>query len=161
VRVKVPAGPPWDVRWHPEATKEKEAVKADGDTREHKAINAVVEALKVNGPTLPFPHQSDIKGNGGDGLRELRPRQGRSPWRGIYRRFDNTFVILAVGPEAEVDRSDFNAAVKAAQQRRKGIEDTDLKPKPWSPITHLLCLCRCLPLTRGVRHEAQRYADVR
>jgi hypothetical protein len=29
-------------------------------------------------------------------LRELRPRQGRSDWRAIYRRVDDRYAILAI-----------------------------------------------------------------
>ena len=46
------------------------------------------------------------------GFRELRPRAGRSRWRPIYRRVNpSTFVIFAVGPEAEIDSRGYDAAV--------------------------------------------------
>jgi hypothetical protein len=47
----------------------------------------------------------------------------RTLWRPLYRRFENTYVILAVGPEAQVDQSGFDTAVADAQARRKAIED--------------------------------------
>jgi hypothetical protein len=43
-----------------------------------------VDKLRELGPHLPFPHASAVRGNEGAGLRELRPRAGRSPWRAIY-----------------------------------------------------------------------------
>lgn len=49
------------------------------------------------------PHTSQVKGTR-TGIRELRPRSGRSPWRALYRRVGGVMVILAVGPEAEHDR---------------------------------------------------------
>jgi hypothetical protein len=49
---------------------------------------------------------------------KLRPRAGRSRWRPIYRRVNpSTFVILAVAPEAEIDRRAFDAAVARATKR--------------------------------------------
>jgi hypothetical protein len=58
-------------------------------------LNAV-EKLTVFGPALPFPHSSAIQG--AERLRELRPRAGRSPWRGFYRRLGDVLVISAIGP---------------------------------------------------------------
>jgi hypothetical protein len=87
------------------------------------AIVVVIEKLKMHGPALRFPHQSAVQGKGGAGLRELRPTQGRTLWRPLYRRFENTYVILAVGPEAQIDQGGFDSAVADAQARRKAIED--------------------------------------
>jgi hypothetical protein len=67
------------------------------------------------GDTLPFPHQSAVRG--AEGLRELRPRAGRSPVRGLYQRIGDAFVLLAIGPEAEVDRQGFDQAVRVAKER--------------------------------------------
>ncbi|MGI8749957.1 MAG: hypothetical protein ACR2J6_05300 [Thermoleophilaceae bacterium] len=94
------------------------------DEGDFDAIMAVIEKLKVDGPMLTFPHQSGVQGKAGDGLRELRPTQGRTLWRPLYRRFKDTYVILAVGPEAHVDQNGFNAAVLESQARRKTIEDS-------------------------------------
>jgi hypothetical protein len=53
----------------------------------------------------------------------LRPRGGRSRWRALYRQVaPDTFVILAVGPEAAIDRAAFDAAVKHARQRFEQLE---------------------------------------
>lgn len=82
-------------------------------------MNAI-EKLKALGPALPFPHQSDVRG--AEGLRELRPRAGRSPWRAFYRRFGDVFVIAAVGPEAEVDPRGFERAVRVAATRLDEID---------------------------------------
>jgi hypothetical protein len=73
----------------------------------------VREAL---GPDLPFPHQSAVRGGKG-GVRELRPRGGRSSWRPLYCRIGDVFVVLAVGPEAENDRRGFNRTVSVAEER--------------------------------------------
>jgi hypothetical protein len=118
---RTPAGPPWEVRFHPKALEERNAVRKESED-DFDAIMAVIEKLKVHGSALKFPHQSGVQGKAGDGLRELRPTQGRTLRRPLYRRFEHTFVILAVGPEARVDQSRFNSAVADAQARRKAIE---------------------------------------
>jgi hypothetical protein len=97
-----PAGP-WAVRYHPTARAEADAVPA----QERKAIDSAVDKLVSLGPNLPFPHSSKVMGEPGGSLRELRPRAGRSPWRCIYERIEDVFVIGAVGPEAQKDKGRF------------------------------------------------------
>jgi hypothetical protein len=79
-----------------------------------------VEKLTVLGPTLPYPHQSAVRGS--TGLRELRPRSARSPWHGLYGRIGDVFVIAAIAPEAQVDRRGFDRAVRAAEARLEAME---------------------------------------
>jgi hypothetical protein len=110
------------VRYHPKAREERDLVRKQSED-DFDAIIVVIEKLKIHGPALRFPHQSSVQGKAGKGLRELRPTQGRTLWRPLYRRFENTYVILAVGPEAQVDQSGFTTAVSDAQARRKAIED--------------------------------------
>jgi hypothetical protein len=113
-----PAG--WEVAWHPKALDEKNSIE---NVSERVAIVHVVEKLEVDGPTLRSPHQSGVMGDEGSGLRELRPRRGRSRWRPIYRRIEERlFAILAVGPEAEIDRGGYAKAVRLAKQRLKRLE---------------------------------------
>ena len=50
------------------------------------------EKLEVVGSRLPFPHSSQVRGRA-EGLRELRPRSGRSPWRALYRQVGNRMVV--------------------------------------------------------------------
>jgi hypothetical protein len=110
----------WDVRWHPRAREEKQAID---DAKERVAIAHVIEKLQVSGPVLRSPHQSAVMGEEGSGLRELRPRQGRSRWRPIYRRIDDElFAILSVGPEAGIDRAGYDRAVRSAKQRLRRLE---------------------------------------
>jgi hypothetical protein len=113
----VPAGS-WPVRYHPKAR-----VEANGiPEQERKAIDNAVDKLASLGPSLPFPHSSKVMGEPGGSLRELRPRAGRSPWRCIYQRIGDVFVIGAVGPEAQKDKAGFNSAVSAAKVRIAEIE---------------------------------------
>jgi hypothetical protein len=89
-----------EVLLHPEAEGEIDNLPSG----EKVAMLAAVEKLRVMGDRLPFPHSSDVRG--ATKLRELRPRAGRSPWRGFYRRISKMMVIGAVGPEAESDGVD-------------------------------------------------------
>ncbi len=91
-------------------------------SQERKAVDNAVDKLVSLGPTLPFPHSSKVMGDPGGSLRELRPRAGRSPWRCIYERIGDLFVIGAVAPEAQKDKAGFDSAVKAAKARLAEIE---------------------------------------
>lgn len=110
----------WRVAWHAKALDEKNAIE---DAAERVAIAHVIEKLEVDGPALQSPHQSAVRGEEGSGLRELRPRRGRSRWRPLYRRAEETlFAILAIGPEAEIDKAGYAKAVRLAKQRLKRLE---------------------------------------
>ena len=101
--------------WHPGAADDRARVD---DAKERVAIQHALQKLEAEGPRLRFPHQSGASGGEGQGLRELRPRAGRSRWRPIFRRVrPDTYVILAIGPEAQVDRRGFDAAVRRASKR--------------------------------------------
>jgi hypothetical protein len=80
-------------------------------------MDRAIEKLEAFGERLPFPHQSAVRAAAP--IRELRPRAGRSPWRGFYARVGKDFVLLSIGPEAEVDPRGFRRAVVAAQDRLK------------------------------------------
>ena len=107
----------WEVRLHPVATKELARLPP----RERAAVLNAVEKLTVFGPALPFPHCSAIQG--AQRLRELRPRAGRIPWRGFYRRLGDVFVVAAIGPEAKVEKRGFDRAVAAALARLAEVEE--------------------------------------
>jgi hypothetical protein len=105
----------WNVSWHPRALAEMRAIR---DRKERVAIRHAIEKLEVDGPNLRNPHQSAVMGEEGFGLRELRPRRGRSRWRPLYRRVGaRLFVILAVVPESEVDSAGYKRGVRTAQRR--------------------------------------------
>jgi hypothetical protein len=106
----------WTVVFHPEAEVELGRLMAT----ERVAILNAVEKLKALGPGLPFPHQSNVQGAAS--LRELRPRAGRSRWRGFYGQVGDVLVMLAVGPEAKVDPRGFTRAVRAATARLVEVE---------------------------------------
>jgi hypothetical protein len=106
----------WDVVFHSEAEPELDALVAV----ERAAVFNAIEKLKALGPRLPFPHQSHVEG--AEGIRELRPRAGRSRWRAFYGQIGVTFVVAAIGPEAKVDPRGFRRAVDAATIRLAQVE---------------------------------------
>ena len=106
----------WTVVFHPEAEAELGRLTAT----ERVAMLNAVEKLQALGTTLPFPHQSNVQG--ATGLRELRPRAGRSRWRGFYGQVRDVFVMAAIGPEANVDPRKFTRAVRVATTRLAEIE---------------------------------------
>lgn len=101
-----------------EARAEADAVPA----QERKAVDNAVDKLASLGPLLPFPHSSKVMSDPGGSLRELRPRAGRSPWRCIYQRIGDVFVVGAIAPEAQKDKAGFERAVSAAKTRLAEIE---------------------------------------
>ena len=106
--------------WHPAADAERAAIS---DASERNAIQHAREKLEALGPQLGAPHTSAIRGEEGSGMRELRPRAGRSRWRPIYRRVQpGTFVILAIAPEAQIDKRGFDQKVTNARRRFEELE---------------------------------------
>ena len=88
---------------------------------ERGAVMNAVAKLEAFGDQLGSPHTSQVKGSR-FGIRELRPRAGRSALRVLYRRVAGAMVVLAVGPEAEHDQRGFDRAVRRAEERLKEIE---------------------------------------
>ncbi len=101
----------WHVEYLPEADRERGTLPE----RERAALYNAVEKLRTLGPDLGFPHSSAVRE--APGLRELRPRAGRSPWRALYRIIGDEAVIAAVGPEAEHDPKRFQRACRDAIDR--------------------------------------------
>ena len=58
---------------------------------ERRAVMTAAAKLEAFGDQLGAPHSSQVKGSHA-GIRELRPRAGRSPWRVLYRRVGGTMV---------------------------------------------------------------------
>jgi len=106
----------WLVVYVPDAERERETLPAN----ERQALYNAVAKLQAIGPTLGYPHSSAVQGTAG--LRELRPRGGRSPWRGLYRQVGERFVIAAIAPEAQHDPRRFKRACAAASRRLEELE---------------------------------------
>ncbi|MSV51436.1 MAG: hypothetical protein F2892_04090 [Actinobacteria bacterium] len=107
----------WTVLFIDEAATERLSLPAS----ERNALLHAVEKLEAFGPSLGFPHSSAVQGF--PGLRELRPRAGRSPWRAMYQRVGDVFVIAAIGPEAQVDHRRFTRASRLAVARIAELEE--------------------------------------
>jgi len=106
----------WQVSWHPGAVPELASIS---DMRETRAIADVIAKLQVEGTMLGWPHSSAVRGPAGRGLRELRPRAGRSRWRPIYERTGvNTLTVLSIAPEAAIDPRGFRRGLQRASRRR-------------------------------------------
>jgi hypothetical protein len=86
------------------------AVKSKDANR--SIINAVFK-LREMGERLEPPHMKPLQGAAASGLRELRPKQGRSDWRAIYRRAGSVYVILAVDRHANFESLIARAAKRA------------------------------------------------
>ena len=87
---------------------------------ERVALASAVEKLRADSQ-LGFPHTSLVRG-GKAGIRELRPRRGRSAWRALYRRLGGAVVVLAVAPEAVSDQRGFDRALAQAERRLREVE---------------------------------------
>ena len=88
-------------------------VKSKGEIR--ALLNAVAK-LRALGEQLVPPHMKPLGGEVAGGLRELRPRQGRSDWRPIYMRIGKrAYVVLAVGRHDEFEKLVARARDRARQ----------------------------------------------
>jgi hypothetical protein len=107
----------WTVEYLPAA--QQELGKLPGT--EQAALNNAVRKLQALGPSLPYPHSSDVRG--ADDLRELRPRGGRCAWRQLYRRAGDGFIIAAIAPEGGSNPRGFAQACERALQRLAELEE--------------------------------------
>lgn len=99
--------------YHPDAVREFEEIR---DKKTRRSILTAVSILSQLGTDAVEPHAKKVQG--AKKLWELRPGGGRVLVRPIYlRRGDREIIILAIGPEAMVDQSGFDAAVRRARDR--------------------------------------------
>jgi hypothetical protein len=107
----------WVVVYLPEAEQERAALPKP----ERAALINADAKLGAFGPLLGYPHTSSVRG--AEGLRELRPKAGRSAYRALYRQVGKVFVVAAVGPEAQSGPRGFDRAVRRAQERLAKVEE--------------------------------------
>jgi hypothetical protein len=111
---------PHSVIYDPDAVVEVLAMKSK---EEHRALLNAVRKLGELGEQLGPPHMKPLKGAAA--LRELRPRQGQSDWRAIYRRAGDFYAILAI------DRhKNFASLIERAQIRAGQYEPRLKADKP-------------------------------
>jgi hypothetical protein len=91
--------------WNVEFTNEFERWWTELDEAVQDAIDRVVHLLEARGPTLPFPHSSDVRGSMHGNMRELRVQMGGEPYR-IFYAFDprRVGILLIGGDKAGDDR---------------------------------------------------------
>jgi hypothetical protein len=92
-----------------------ELVTAAKSKDANRSIFNVVLKLREMGERLAPPHMKPLHGAAAGGLRELRPKQGRSDWRAIYRRAGSAYVILAVDRHANFQSLIARAAARAGR----------------------------------------------
>ena len=109
---------PYTVIYDPNAV--GELVNAVKSKDAHRAIFNAVMKLSELGDHLEPPHMKPLQG--ATGLRELRPKQGRSDWRVIYRRSGSLYVILAVDRHANFAALIARAQMRAAQYDAPTLE---------------------------------------
>lgn len=98
---------------------------ARDDRREYVAVRNAELKLASSGLQLGYPWTSAVRGPGGSGLRELRPRAGRSRVRVLYARRSGVTILLALAPEGGGDARGFQRAVRTAQQRLSAISNEE------------------------------------
>ena len=87
------------------------------DPREHAALRNAIRKLESEGPRLGYPWSSAVRGATTPGLRELRPRAGRSRQRALYAWSEGVLILLALAPEAGHSPHAFREAVRQAGLR--------------------------------------------
>ena len=92
------------------------------DPREFSAVLNARRLLAECGFQLDYPHTSAVRGSG-LGLRELRPRAGRSRYRVLYRRFGGALVLLSLAPEAQHQPRGFAQAIARAEERARTVTE--------------------------------------
>ena len=91
--------------WDVEFTQEFERWWTDLEEAVQDAIDRAVHLLEARGPTLRFPHSSDIHGSKHGNMRELRVQVSGDPYR-IFYAFDprRAAILLIGGTKAGDDR---------------------------------------------------------
>ena len=82
---------------------------------EGKEVMNVVDKLEIMGLSLGHPHSSAIK-NSKHGLRELRPKQGRSPIRVFYVFDPRRQAVLPIGGDKGEDKKLYERMVPIAER---------------------------------------------
>lgn len=91
--------------WEVEFTDEFELWWDDLSEDEQDSIDRSVRLLETLGPSLPFPHTSNINGSRHSNMRELRVQHGGDPYR-VFYAFDprRAAILLIGGSKAGDDR---------------------------------------------------------
>ncbi len=83
--------------WVVEFTDEFERWWSELDEVVQDGVDRGVRLLEAKGPSLPFPHSSDIRNSRHGNLRELRVQVGGEPYRVFYAFDPRRTAILLIG----------------------------------------------------------------
>jgi hypothetical protein len=102
--------------WEVEFTDEFESWWTDLDEAVQDGIDRSVHLLEEKGPSLGFPHSSDIKGSKHGNMRELRTQVGGEPYRVFYAFDPRRAAILLVGGNKVGDDDFYERMVPVADR---------------------------------------------
>ena len=83
--------------WEVEYTEQFEEGWYKLSERQQDSISRVVERLIEDGPALPYPYSSEIRGSRHSHMRELRAQSGGNPLRVFYAFDPRRASILLIG----------------------------------------------------------------
>ena len=84
--------------------------------KEQISVAASVKLLELLGPTLRFPHCSDIKGSRHGNLRELRVQHAGRPYRVLYAFDPRRCALLLIGGDKTGNDRWYEENVPVAQR---------------------------------------------
>ena len=102
--------------WDVEFTGEFERWWAELDESVQDAIDRAVHLLEARGPTLPFPHSSDVRGSKHGNMRELRVQAGGRPCRIFYAFDPRRAAILLIGGSKAGDEQFYERMIPIADR---------------------------------------------
>ncbi|ANN65140.1 type II toxin-antitoxin system RelE/ParE family toxin [Bordetella bronchialis] len=102
------------MNWDVEYTDEFASWWSSLDDSERESLDASVELLMVNGPSLGFPHSSGISSSKHRHMRELRTQHDGRPLRTLYAFDPRRCAILLIGGDKTGDNRWYTTHVPVA-----------------------------------------------
>jgi hypothetical protein len=104
------------------------------DEDEQDSIDQAVRLLEARGPSLPYPHCSDIKGSKHGHMRELRIQHRGKPYRVFYAFDPRRSAILLIGGNKTGDDQFYEHMVPLADRiYDEHLRELDDKAAPTDP----------------------------
>jgi hypothetical protein len=102
--------------WNVEFTNEFEHWWTELDEPTQDAIDRAVHLLEARGPTLAFPHSSDVRGSRHGNMRELRVQAVGDPHRVFYAFDPRRTAILLIGASKVGDEQFYERMIPIADR---------------------------------------------